>query len=104
MFELFDVTKWRDFEIWVSDYSSSLEMAIYNYGLASLSICRCAGAHITHCICQRQFFRLIFVSHALHVHSTVHKREHWTHSKCFEEILQHTFYYSQVNVTFVKDQ
>jgi len=28
--------------------------------------------HITHCIHRRQFFYLIFLSHALHAHSTVY--------------------------------
>jgi len=32
-------------------------------------------AQITHCIRQRQFYRLVFFSHALRAHLTVYKME-----------------------------
>ena len=63
-----------------------------NYGLAPLSIRRCARAHITHCIHQWQFFHLVFLSHASGAHSIVYERECRTRNKCFGEILKHIFY------------
>ena len=67
----------------------SQDYAIHNYGLAPVSIRRCARTHHHTLHTSKTFF---FLSHALPAHSTIYKRERWTHSKCFGEISQHIFY------------
>ena len=72
-------------------------MRYINLHLHYITLHRSAYAsHITRCIHQRQFFHLVFLSHALSAHLTVYKRERWTHSKCFVDILQHIFYHESM--------
>jgi len=75
--------------------------AIHNYGLASLSTHWCAGALITHCIHQRQFFHFVQspVMQCVTCSFNCLQRD-WTHSKCFGEILQRILYESMTSVLY----
>ena len=79
--------------------------AIHNYGLASLSTHWCAGALITHCIHQRQFFRFVQspVMQCVTCSFNCLQRD-WTHSKCFGEILQRILYESMTSVLYSSDK